>query len=463
MAEYSTEFAPFVSRMREEGLPEIFIDNFAAYYEQLLAGETGMIPEVAIEPVTALPNAEEFEPRLAEIGRAAFPQTALIKLNGGLGTGMGMEQAKSLLKVKQDYTFLDIIAHQALQADVPLVLMNSFVTEEDSLALLSRYNGLNDTVPRSFLQHKQPKIAEADLGLVSWPDDPSLEWCPPGHGDIYIALQTSGMLQRLLDAGYRYAFVSNADNLGAVLDASLLGYFVESGAPFMMEVAERTAMDRKGGHLAQRPSPNGATQLILRESAQCPAEDMAAFQDIGRYRYFNTNNLWLHLPSLRRVLAERGGRLGLPLIRNRKTVDPRDKQSPGVYQLETAMGSAIAVFEGARAVCVPRSRFAPVKKTDDLLAVRSDAYVLTGDFRIISNPERQLGALEVELDHAYYQFISQFEERFPEGPPSLLHCRRLRVVGDHLFSGGIEVRGDVDLRNENGRQIIIPTGSILEG
>lgn len=463
MAEYPAQFAPFASRMQEERLPEIFIANFAAYYQQLLAGETGMISEADIEPVAELPRAEALEPRLAEIGRAAFPQAALIKLNGGLGTSMGMDQAKSLLKVKDGYTFLDIIAHQAIQASVPLVLMNSFATEKDSLALLSHYESLNDSIPLSFLQHKQPKIAVADLSPISWPDDPSLEWCPPGHGDIYVALQTSGMLQRLLDAGYRYAFVSNADNLGAVLDASLLGYFVESGAPFMMEVAERTAMDRKGGHLAQRPSPNGTPQLILRESAQCPEEDMEAFQDISRHRYFNTNNLWLHLPALQQVLAEQGGRFKLPLIRNYKTVDPRDKQSPGVYQLETAMGSAIAVFEGAQAICVPRSRFAPVKKTDDLLAVQSDAYVLTDDFRVIPNPERQLGALEVELDPAYYQFIHQFEERFPQGPPSLLHCRRLRVVGDHLFSAAVQVRGDVLLRNDDEQQVIIPAGTVLEG
>lgn len=460
MKKTSAQFAPFASRMREEGLPEIFIDNFAAYYEQLQAGETGLIPETTIAPVTALSNAEDFAPRLAESGRSAFSQTALIKLNGGLGTSMGMEQAKSLLKVKQSYTFLDIIAHQAMQVGVPLVLMNSFATEEDSLALLSRYPQLNDSIPPSFLQHKQPKISAADLGLASWPADPSLEWCPPGHGDIYVALQTSGMLQKLLDAGYRYAFVSNADNLGAILDASLLGYFVESGAPFMMEVAERTAMDRKGGHLAQRPSPAGKPQLILRESAQCPPEDMDAFQDIGRYRYFNTNNLWLHLPALKRVIEERGGRLGLPLIRNHKTVDPRDKNSPAVYQLETAMGSAIAVFAGSQAVCVPRTRFAPVKKTDDLLAVQSDAYVLTDDFRVIPNPERQLGALVVELDPVYYQFVSQFEERFPEGPPSLLHCRRLRVEGDYQFLGGVQVRGDVMLRNESGRQVVIAAGTI---
>ena len=127
-----------------------------------------------------------------------------------------------------------------------------------------------------------------------------------------------------------------------------------------MEVADRTAADRKGGHLAQRLSDG---RLVLRESAQCPDADMDAFQDIERHRYFNTNNLWIHLPSLRECLAEHDGVMGLPMIRNSKTLDPRDASSPKVYQLETAMGAAIAAFESAGALRVPRS---PVRAGQDV-------------------------------------------------------------------------------------------------
>ena len=193
----------------------------------------------------------------------------------------------------------------------------------------------------------------------------------------------------MLGAGYRYAFVSNADNLGAVIEPAILGYLVENRLPFMMEAADRTIADRKGGHVGRLL--NG--QLILRESAQCPAEEMADFQDIRRHRYFNTNNLWLDLVALKDLLAARGHILGLPMIVNRKTVDPRDSASTPVYQLETAMGSAIGVFPGARAIRVPRSRFAPVKTTDDLLAVRSDAYVLTEDVPGGAESRPQTGAV----------------------------------------------------------------------
>ena len=94
-----------------------------------------------------------------------------------------------------------------------------------------------------------------------------MEWCPPGHGDLYAALEGSGTLDKLLADGIKYMFVSNSDNLGAVMDLTLLTHFAESDSPFMMECADRTVNDKKGGHLAVR---NADSQLILREAAMCP-------------------------------------------------------------------------------------------------------------------------------------------------------------------------------------------------
>ncbi|MCA9935392.1 MAG: UTP--glucose-1-phosphate uridylyltransferase [Anaerolineales bacterium] len=449
----SPQFAPFAARMRAADLPELFIETFASYYAQLVQGRTGLIAEADITPVETLPDMETLPEELAAVGEGVLAKTAVIKLNGGLGTSMGLAQAKSLLPVRDGLSFLDIIARQALQAGVPLMLMNSFATEADSLALLRSYAGLESDLPLSFVQHKAPKVTQADLTPASWPQDPQLEWCPPGHGDIYTALLTSGALAALRQAGYEYAFVSNADNLGAVIDVTLLGYFAVNHFPFMMEVADRTEMDKKGGHLAQRDG-----QFILRESAQCPADDRAQFQNIARHQYFNTNNLWLHLPTLQQVLAERGNMLGLPMIRNAKTVDPRDGRSTPVYQLETAMGSAIEVFAGAQAVRVPRTRFAPVKKTDDLLAVRSDAYVLTDAFHI---EPRTLDGFVVALDGRYYKFISDLDARFPYGPPSLVDCTHFSVTGDYKFGRNVIAQGEVRLVNETGQQIEIPDGAIL--
>jgi len=451
-------FSPFHERMAAERLPEIFIHNFAYYYEKLVAGDDGMIPEFNIVPVDTLADADVLPAALESVGRETVSRTVIIKLNGGLGTGMGLTGPKSLLKVKDGLSFLDIIARQAIGIGSPLILMNSFATDGASLEVLARYPALQRELPLSFLQHKEPKVNAVDFSPACFPEDRDLEWCPPGHGDLYVALATSGMLGELLQLGFEYAFISNADNLGAVLDFGILGYMVDRRLPFLMEVADRTPADRKGGHLARRIDG----QLVLREIAQCPVDDMVAFQDIGRHRYFNTNNLWLHLPTLQSVLIERDYRLGLPMIRNRKTIDPRDPDSMPVYQLETAMGSAIEVFEGAAAIRVPRTRFAPVKKTEDLLAVRSDAYVLTPDNRVMLAPERNGTPPNVELVGGGYRFVNDLDARFPSGAPSLRRCDRLVVEGEFQFGRGIILRGDVRFRNTNGKCKIVPDGLVLE-
>jgi UTP--glucose-1-phosphate uridylyltransferase len=264
----------------------------------------------------------------------------------------------------------------------------------------------------------------------------------------------------LLKAGYAYAFISNADNLGAVLDPAILGYFVETGMAFMMEVADRTEMDKKGGHLARLRSGG----LVLREIAQAPERDLEAFQDIRRHKYFNTNNVWIHLPALKEVLERKKGILGLPMIRNRKTLDPRDADSPPVFQLETAMGAAISVFDRAGAIRVPRTRFIPVKSTNDLLAIRSDHYVLTDRYRLVPNPERKIDRrVKIHLDPAYYKFIDRFESRFPCGAPSLLECESLTIEGDVRFGNDVRLKGGVRLLNENGGTYDMEPHRRLEG
>lgn len=457
-------FAPFEQKMAAEGVPRAAIRVFRHYYEQLRSGRTGTISRDEIEPLEDVARAGDLS-RHREAGLDALDRTVVLKLNGGLGTSMGMRGAKSLLRVKDELTFLDVIAHQVLavrrahDVRLPLVLMDSFRTREESLARLERHAELKSDVPADFLQHKVPKIRADDLTPVSWPADPELEWCPPGHGDLYVALQTSGLLGRLLDAGYRHAFVSNSDNLGAVVEPDILGWLADERIPFLMEVCERTESDRKGGHLA-RLKEGG---LVLRESAQCPEDEKDEFQDVSTYRFFNTNNLWLDLEALDRALRERDGVLGLPMIRNHKTVDPTDPGSPEVIQLETAMGAAIGVFDGARAVCVPRERFAPVKTTNDLLVVWSDAFRLTDDFRLMPATGRKTDLPVVSLDPEHYKLVDQLAERFPHGAPSLVRCRRLTVRGDVRFGRDVILEGEVELVQEGPEPRRIPDGAVLRG
>jgi UTP--glucose-1-phosphate uridylyltransferase len=435
-----------IDKMRRDDVGDAAVHAFADAYERLQEGETGVLPEAEIEPVDELPDADDL-PGGDESAGGALDHAVVIKLNGGLGTSMGMTGPKSLVEVKDGLTFLDIIVRQVLGlrertgARLPLVLMNSFSTREPSLEALGRYEDVEADVPPDFVQNKVPKLLADELEPVEWPDDPDLEWAPPGHGDLYTALVTSGMLDALLEHGYRYAFVSNSDNLGAVLDARILSWVAHEQLPFAMEVAGRTEADRKGGHIA-RLKQGG---LVLRETAQTPEEDLASLQDVGRHRYVNTNNLWVGLEALRDTLQARDGVLGLPIIVNRKTVDPSESGSTPVVQLETAMGAAIGVFEGARALHVPRRRFAPVKTTNDLLALRSDAYVLLEDRRVELAPSREEPPV-IDLDPDHYKLVGDFEPRFPGGPPSLVECERLTVSGDVTFGRGVVVRGAVTVQ-----------------
>ena len=443
-------------KMADAGVAQTAIDVFSHYYGQLEDGVTGTIPEDTIEPYLDPTHLEDVKIDVAE-AKQVFDKLAIINLNGGLGTSMGLDRAKSLLPVRDGKSFLDLIVEQVLAARrgtnsrLPLIFMNSFRTREDTLEVLSKYPDLPvGDLPLDFLQNKEPKLRTDDLSPVSWDADPDLEWCPPGHGDIYTALQTSGLLQQLLDAGFKYASVSNSDNLGTVPSPVLAAWFASTGAPYAAELCRRTPADRKGGHLAVRKADG---RLILRDTAQTPAEEMDYFTDEHRHPFFHTNNLWWDLEQLDAILKERDGVMGLPLIRNEKTVDPSDKTSTPVYQIESAMGAAIEVFDGATAIVVGRDRFLPVKATSDLFLIRSDAYALDERGALV----QQVGAApSISLDSGSYKLIQDFEARFPEGVPSLKEATSLDVQGDWTFGADVEIVGDAVLGTEGGE---VPGGA----
>ena len=451
-----THLSAFTAKMRQAGLPQVVIDTFAHYYEQVLSGATGMIPDAQIQSVDPSEVADAAGLNsYAPAGEAAIGQAVQIVLNGGLGTSMGLTGPKSLLAVKDNKTFLQIILEQAAASNVRLAFMNSFNTDAETRAAAAAL--APRPLPRFFLQHKFPKILRETFAPAQWPENPALEWNPPGHGEVYTALVTSGLLSDLLNEGLRYALIVNCDNLGATLDPALLGYFCTHGYPFMMEVAQRTPTDMKGGHLAR----NAAGRLILREIAQCPEEDLAAFQDIAYYRYFNVNSLWVDLQALNE-LVQRSPVIHLPMILNPKTVDPRNAGSPPVFQVETAMGAAISLFEGATAVAVPTTRFRPVKKCADLLALRSDCYIFQTDGSLVPNPARRLGRIQVSLDPAVYTKIDDFEARFSDGVPSLIDCEALTVHGNVFFERGVVIKGTVCIHGRGPNPSVIPAGTVID-
>lgn len=453
------QFKPFRLKLENASIPEPAINSFKNAYFKLLNGQKGYISSEEAGPVNNIPHIND----LKKYDTKEIKKAAIIKLNGGLGTSMGLQGPKSMLVAKDGLTFLDILVKQVIYYNkkynsyVPLIFMNSFSTERPTLNALIDHPELKQSIPTTFLENKVPKIFKDDLSPAIWPENPALEWAPPGHGDIYAALLESGMLDRLLDLEYEYAFISNSDNLGATIDSRIYGYMEKEDIPFLMEVTRRTVNDKKGGHLAQ--NPNG--QLMLREVAQCPENELEDFQNIEKYKYFNTNNIWINLRKTKELLQQNFGNFDLPMIVNEKNVDPTNNSSPKVYQLETAMGAAIKIYKGAKAIEVERDRFIPIKKTTDLLILWSDIYRLNSDYLLESQMELP-SITEVKLDDNYYKFINDMSQRFPYGAPSLKQCARFEVVGNFSFGRNIRALGNVKIENTTQEQFHVQDDTVLQ-
>jgi UTP--glucose-1-phosphate uridylyltransferase len=261
-------------KMRDAGAHAEAILAFESSYSRLTSGQATMLPSSELEPAGDVPALEE----LPEVDPGeVLGEVALVKLNGGLATTMGLRQPKSLMEARDGRTFLDIIIGQTLalrrryNVELPLVLMDSESTTEATLQALAAHPDFDDHgLSPDFLQSVIPKLDADTLEPVSWPEAPAMEWVPPGHGDVYGALRRSGMLDALRERGIRYAMLSNADNLGAKLEPRIAAHMAADEIPFLMEVVQGTEADRKGGHVARRRSDG---QLVLRETAQTPPED----------------------------------------------------------------------------------------------------------------------------------------------------------------------------------------------
>lgn len=375
----------------------------------------------------------------------------IVKLNGGLGTSMGCTGPKSVIQVRNDLTFLDLTVRQLedlnkrFGCDVPLVLMNSFNTHKDTQKLVKKYEGRQCKI-YTFMQSKYPRINKETL--TPEPD----EFYPPGHGDFYESFHKSGLLKTFLDEKREYCFVSNIDNLGAGADLNILNKLIsESNSPtFVMEVTDKTMADVKGGTLVDCEG-----KLMLLEIAQVPKEHVDEFKSVKKFKIFNTNNLWMRLKSIEDLVTSNS--LELDIIVNPKHLD----SGVDVIQLETAAGAAMKYFERAIGINVPRSRFLPVKKTSDLLLIKSNLYKLENGCLTMS-PLRAFPSVPlVKLGDEHFAKVREFQSRFAS-IPDVLELNHLTVSGDVTFGKNVSLRGTVIIIANHGDRIDIPAGSILE-
>ncbi|KAL9248804.1 UTP--glucose-1-phosphate uridylyltransferase-like protein [Drosera capensis] len=341
----------------------------------------------------------------------------VLKLNGGLGTTMGCTGPKSVIEVRNGLTFLDLIVQQIENLNskygckVPLVLMNSFNTHDDTLKIVEKYSKSNVEI-HTFNQSQYPRLVVEDFvplpskghaGKDGWllrridveSSTLSIKYivCNAPY-DVFPSLKNSGKLDLFLSQGKEYVFVANSDNLGAI-------------------VTPKTLADVKGGTLI---SYEGKVQLL--EIAQVPDEHVNEFKSIEKFKIFNTNNLWVNLKAIKRLVE--ADALKMEIIPNPKEVD-----GIKVLQLETAAGAAIKFFDKAIGLNVPRSRFLPVKATSDLLLVQ----------------------------------VGDFLKRF-KSIPSIIELDSLKVIGDVWFGRGVALKGKVTIKSS--LKLEIPDGAVLE-
>ncbi|XP_014669123.1 PREDICTED: UTP--glucose-1-phosphate uridylyltransferase-like [Priapulus caudatus] len=451
----------------QAGMETEFRDNFDGFsrlFSRWILSSGPALEWSSIKPLpgSAVKNYDELvKPIDDQLAQNILSKLVVVKLNGGLGTSMGCTGPKSLISVRNDLTFLDLNVQQIeslnvkYNVDVPLVLMNSFNTDEDSAKALRKYAGFRVNI-HSFNQSRYPRINKETLMpmTTSCTGDADDSWYPPGHGDFYESFVLSGLLDQFIEQGKTYCFVSNIDNLGATVDLNILNLLVgneqQESPEYVMEVTDKTRADVKGGTLCWYED-----KLKLLEIAQVPKEHVDEFKSVNKFKIFNTNNLWINLEAISRNVKAKT--LQMEIIVNHKTLD----NGVNVIQLETAAGTAIKNFEGSIGVNVPRSRFLPVKKTSDLLIVMSNLYKMhNGTLKM--SPDRAFPSVPlVKLGDNHFAKVREFLGRFAS-VPDMIELDHLTVSGDVTFGKGVALKGTVIIIANHGDRIDIPPGAILE-
>eukprot|EP01132_Coremiostelium_polycephalum_P008401 gene8401-10317_t len=377
---------------------------------------------------------------------------AVVKLNGGLGTRMGCKGAKSSIEIAPGISFLDMtVAHieqvnQDYAVDIPLILMNSFKTHNETNKIIEKYKTHRVTI-KTFSQSKFPRMYKDTLNVVpkvNAPYNPK-EWYPPGSGDVFRSLQRSGLLEELLSQGKEYLFISNVENLGAVIDIQVLNHIHLQKVEFGLEVTNRINTDSTGGILMSYKE-----KLHLLELSQVRQDKLKRFKD---FKYWNTNNIWVNLKSVQSLLKE--DKLVLDWIVAYPSEDHKT-----MVQLETPAGMGIQNFQNSVAIFVPRDRYRPIKSTSQLLLAQSNLFQFEHG-QVVLNPKREATDIPLVKLGEDFQTISEYEKRF-KSIPDMLELDHLTVSGDVYFGSKCTLKGTVIIVANHGERIDIPDGVTLE-
>lgn len=435
------------------------MEDFKKIFTEFLMQKPGVQWEKIKPPPANLLLNHDSLPSVPESERKGLlSKLAVIKLNGGLGTTMGCTGPKSVIEVADGQTFLDVVIAQIsslnkkYSAELPLVLMNSFNTHDDTLKLLDKYSHNKNINIKCFNQSRHPRFLKDRLLPIAESGEYTSNkehWYPPGHGDVYDSLYNSGLLDELMKEGKEWVFISNIDNLGSTVDFEILQHCVKGDAEFIMEVTDKTRADIKGGTLIDYEG-----KAMLLELAQVPPSKVDEFKSVTKFKIFNTNNLWIKLSAIKRLVEENAFK-DMDVIINHKVAFGKQ-----VIQLERAAGAAIHFFKGSQGVNVPRTRFLPVKTCSDLFVVQSNIYVRNDGIMQFS-PKRAYPAAPLVNLGPYFRKVADYSARLPS-IPDLLELDSLTVSGDVSFGRGVSLRGTVVIVVNEGQRIEIPAGSIIE-
>jgi len=460
---------------------EEFIKTRTAY---LASQDTHRVPRwERVEP----PHDEDFETysSLENCAPEDIPtflsQLIVIKLNGGRGLSLGLEHSKSRLVVSNDMTFMDIVVRQIeylndlYKVSIPLLLMNSFVTHEDSVKLTKKYENRNIKIYH-FKQSRFPRMRKDTLnpccsdGKAIHPQ----EWNPPGSGDVFRSLKRSGYLDKFMKEGKKFAFISNVENIGGIpgrVDFKLLNLMKHSENDFLLEVCERISTDHQGGILChesvlpsnENENPNSAKErdpkesrerLGLLELSQVPVDKQSLFS-AKKYKYWNTNSIWIRLDALDEKLKTHSLNLGIIL----KAVQTG---SHGIVQFESPAATSIQSFSKAKLIVVPRYRYWDIKSTAALFLLQSNLYnVDPHTCRVALNETRQFDTIPLVRFGDTFRKFKDYIRRFKQ-IPDITELDHLTVSGDVFFGSGVVLKGTVIIVANHGERIDIPDGAILE-
>lgn len=432
----------YLSHMYKEGSKEL--ESFKKLFERYLQTKDQKIDWDKITNADDL-IIDYHEHKISkETKTEMLNKLAVIKLNGGLGTTMGLTGPKSKIEVRDGNNFIDLVIKQIkhfnckYESSVPLILMNSFNTQKETEKMIK---GSKNITIKTFNQFKYPKISVN----TKLPITGDKSFYPPGHGNLYEVLYQTKLLDELINEGKEYLFISNIDNLSSTIDLNILRILDKGKADFIMEVTDKTTADIKGGTLVKY---NDVLRLI--EVAMVPQDHVKEF--IKKFKVFNTNSLWINLKSLKEVVTK----LKLDIIQNRKVVDGQT-----VIQLETAVGSAIQYFKNPIGLKVSRERFSPVKSCSDLFLVESNLYK-TDKGTLVRNEKRLIsGNPTVKFIGRNFNNFEKYKKTFLD-IPDIIDLDFLVLSGTISFGRKIVLKGTVVIIAPEGSKIDIPDGTILE-